>query len=206
MKRIRDLFFVLALLVSGNSLAALISIDASAEMTSGTSVATSLFPIGTNLVADFSFDVGPGNRATASITDVSGSFSWVDSVFGPQSYDATSASVSGFSTTGFFEVRFLGDRQTVGDITANTFRITFVNGIDTFRPPGNSVELYDLFLVSTIGSIDVVVQQPGEPLGSADFETNVSSSISAVPVPAAFWLFGTALIGLVGIGKRSKLT
>jgi hypothetical protein len=27
---------------------------------------------------------------------------------------------------------------------------------------------------------------------------------SAVPVPAAIWLFGTALIGLVGFGKRRK--
>jgi hypothetical protein len=30
------------------------------------------------------------------------------------------------------------------------------------------------------------------------------SEISAVPVPAAVWLFGTALIGLVGFGKRRK--
>ena len=28
--------------------------------------------------------------------------------------------------------------------------------------------------------------------------------VSAVPVPAAFWLFGTALIGLVGFSKRRK--
>ena len=28
--------------------------------------------------------------------------------------------------------------------------------------------------------------------------------VSAVPVPAAIWLFGTALIGLVGFGKRRK--
>jgi hypothetical protein len=28
------------------------------------------------------------------------------------------------------------------------------------------------------------------------------SGVSAVPVPAAVWLFGTALIGLVGFGKR----
>ncbi len=28
--------------------------------------------------------------------------------------------------------------------------------------------------------------------------------LSAVPVPAAVWLFGTALIGLVGFGKRKK--
>ena len=30
------------------------------------------------------------------------------------------------------------------------------------------------------------------------------SQVSAVPVPAAIWLFGTALIGLVGFGKRRK--
>ena len=32
-----------------------------------------------------------------------------------------------------------------------------------------------------------------------------SSAPSAVPVPAAVWLFGTALIGLVGFSKRRKL-
>jgi hypothetical protein len=31
-----------------------------------------------------------------------------------------------------------------------------------------------------------------------------TGSVSAVPVPAAVWLFGTALIGLVGFGKRRK--
>jgi hypothetical protein len=36
-----------------------------------------------------------------------------------------------------------------------------------------------------------------------DFD-NVALSVSAVPVPAAVWLFGTALIGLVGFGKRRK--
>ena len=31
-----------------------------------------------------------------------------------------------------------------------------------------------------------------------------TSAVSAVPVPAAVWLFGTALIGLIGFGKRRK--
>ncbi len=30
------------------------------------------------------------------------------------------------------------------------------------------------------------------------------SPVSAVPVPAAVWLFGTALVGLIGFGKRRK--
>lgn len=34
--------------------------------------------------------------------------------------------------------------------------------------------------------------------------TTLIASISPVPLPAAFWLFGTALFGLVGFGKRRK--
>jgi hypothetical protein len=33
-----------------------------------------------------------------------------------------------------------------------------------------------------------------------------TTAVSPVPVPAALWLFGTALIGLVGFGKRRKTT
>jgi len=39
-------------------------------------------------------------------------------------------------------------------------------------------------------------------LGDISF---TGSTVSAVPVPAAVWLFGTGLIGLVGAGKRKKL-
>jgi hypothetical protein len=35
---------------------------------------------------------------------------------------------------------------------------------------------------------------------------NVQLTVSAVPVPAAVWLFGTALVGLTGFAKRRKLT
>jgi len=39
-------------------------------------------------------------------------------------------------------------------------------------------------------------------LGDISF---TGSTVSAVPVPAAVWLFGTGLIGLVGAGKRKKI-
>ena len=47
----------------------------------------------------------------------------------------------------------------------------------------------------------------------SEFDRNVSNTseylsaaltVSAVPIPAAAWLFGSALIGLLGFGKRSK--
>jgi hypothetical protein len=34
---------------------------------------------------------------------------------------------------------------------------------------------------------------------------NYNASVSPVPVPAAVWLLGTALIGLVGFSKRRKV-
>lgn len=37
-----------------------------------------------------------------------------------------------------------------------------------------------------------------------DFTYSIRPEISPVPVPAAVWLFGTALIGLVGFSKRRK--
>jgi hypothetical protein len=134
--KIRIFLAASILLVSGQVGASIISISASAEMTGGSSLATNLFPIGTKVVADLSFDVGLGNRSTASITDVSGSFSWMDSIFGLQSYDAKNAYIRNVSYSGWFDVLFwASDRQTVGDITANAFGIKFINGVDTFRPP-----------------------------------------------------------------------
>ena len=50
---------------------------------------------------------------------------------------------------------------------------------------------------------------PGEFMDLAwasavDFD-NVQLSVSAVPVPAAVWLFGTALIGFIGVSRRRKV-
>jgi len=39
--------------------------------------------------------------------------------------------------------------------------------------------------------------------GGADFVSySLAGNVSAVPVPAAIWLFGTGLIGLAGIARR----
>jgi hypothetical protein len=38
------------------------------------------------------------------------------------------------------------------------------------------------------------------------FETDNHASVSAVPLPAAVWLFGTGLLGLLGLAKRQRST
>jgi hypothetical protein len=40
--------------------------------------------------------------------------------------------------------------------------------------------------------------------GSSDEYTIVISSTSPIPVPAAVWLFGSGLLGLIGIARRKK--
>ncbi len=42
----------------------------------------------------------------------------------------------------------------------------------------------------------------GSGVAGAISHVAIYGDVSAVPVPAAIWLFGTALIGLVGFGKR----
>lgn len=43
-------------------------------------------------------------------------------------------------------------------------------------------------------------------IASLDDKSNgIDPNIPAVPVPAAFWLFGTALIGFIGISRRTRV-
>jgi len=39
-----------------------------------------------------------------------------------------------------------------------------------------------------------------------NYEITINGSVSAVPVPAAVWLFGSGLIGLFGISRRKQMT
>jgi hypothetical protein len=59
------------------------------------------------------------------------------------------------------------------------------------------------FFGAQLGLIDELHLGFGTNFLVDDIELN-GSSIPAVPIPAAVWLFGTAMIGLFGFGKRRK--
>ncbi len=59
---------------------------------------------------------------------------------------------------------------------------------------GEKIELTAAFDISGIFRDD----------GTNDYAF-AAATVSAVPVPAAFWLFGTALIGFIGISRRTKV-
>ena len=41
-------------------------------------------------------------------------------------------------------------------------------------------------------------------IGYFNAEDEITSGAAAIPVPAALWLFGSGLLGLVGIARRKK--
>jgi hypothetical protein len=59
---------------------------------------------------------------------------------------------------------------------------------------------------STIAYIGdpVNLSQSGGNSGIPGSMLTIDGDVSPVPIPATVWLFGTALVGLVGFGKRRK--
>ncbi len=48
--------------------------------------------------------------------------------------------------------------------------------------------------------------QPLENYDSHEAFLSIDYTVSAVPIPAAVWLFGSGLLGLVGLSRRNKVT
>lgn len=59
------------------------------------------------------------------------------------------------------------------------------------------------------GTIPILLGSSENLCGNSGCSTDVrlitSGSVSAVPVPAAVWLFGSGLIGLVDFARRKKI-
>jgi len=69
---------------------------------------------------------------------------------------------------------------------------------------------YDTFLYRNVGDLALATIGLGWMEHFSDFTGNNFdvyriSHVSAVPVPAALWLFGTALIGFIGFSRRTKV-
>jgi len=61
------------------------------------------------------------------------------------------------------------------------------------------------FLAATLGAgINVIAVALEDHGGLTAFDMQITADLNPVPVPAAVWLFGTAMIGLFGFKKRQK--
>ena len=78
-------------------------------------------------------------------------------------------------------------------------------GIDIDAFIGSGVTLGARY--SYVQIVDLLPHQSGSPFAGADIDAigaATSAAPAAVPVPAAMWLFGSGLLGLVGVASRKK--
>lgn len=110
-----------------------------------------------------------------------------------------------------------------GYATGGTMKLGAMNGIDGFTPNENVYFTLAFNANTMTGNVDQMVYGDCAPTGlmgpmmTGDMcmtghlaggtmgGVPLSLEISAVPVPAAVWLFGSGLLGLIGIARRRKL-
>jgi hypothetical protein len=137
--------------------------------------------------------------------------------------------VSGFGSESVFAeyIDNPGSPNEISPISANRFggsdfgqgSINFnfgFNGSDVGVDPGQISSLLFIdtlaidYIRTTADNVSFTSGRSGmfdtssDPYQSSTLTFGFAPSVSPVPVPAAVWLFGTALIGLIGFGKRRK--
>ena len=97
-----------------------------------------------------------------------------------------------------FSVQSLCNDNTRIDIDGNT--TNEVNGCGNSYT-GIAWAFADPLITAMVNGTDINVSKQ---LADTALFANESISVSAVPVPAAVWLFGSGLIGLIGVARRKK--
>ena len=94
------------------------------------------------------------------------------------------------------------------DSSSTSIIVTFVGGstdtflLETTGAGGDSAEFVGIFRNDQPQITRIQFDAAGDASWGID---NLEYGVTAVPLPAAVWLFGSGLLGLVGLSKRSKL-
>ena len=82
-----------------------------------------------------------------------------------------------------------------------------INGVDIDWGPFNISRVYSIVFIGLGDTIGMRIHDSGHADNRGELAVTIAtnSTIPAVPVPAAVWLFGTALIGFVGMSRRRKV-
>lgn len=82
----------------------------------------------------------------------------------------------------------------------NTATQQFTNNFDMGQDSG---EIFEYYIAGAIGGQSWLVESDSlDDLNTIVNGTTIN--VSAVPVPAAVWLFGSGLLGLMGVNRRSR--
>lgn len=99
-----------------------------------------------------------------------------------------------------FDSNIFGIMTSTGNMSASDFLIN--TGVNYLNPIARGLESIDTITITGLQTITVdwTAGNPGDYIRVlTDFSPG-----AVVPVPAAVWLFGSGLIGLIGVTKRKK--
>jgi hypothetical protein len=165
----------------------------------------------------FSFSTGNSIQITSG--SASGFSGGIEGLFGVGAITASgSLETANVTNTGTLNI-FDGSATLTADLnwidiatfgTAGSLNTTGTANLSNIAYSGGNGDL--LALVNLGGGINTASFQFTSPATLTDLfttsttvtSTSFSGSITAVPVPAAVWLFGSGLLGLVGIARRKK--
>ena len=146
---------------------------------------------------------GPGGLGVCGDIDINGQCA--PSSDDNQKPGETISITSTIAGTGIKELTFTGDHGDIvdGTILKLTLDGTLQDDIDLFAL-GATDYLTLLTLSSAATSLSYEITGSGAQIYLSSLTTDFTTT-STVPVPAAVWLFGTALIGFVGMSRRRKI-
>jgi len=115
--------------------------------------------------------------------------------------------VDGAADDGVFTTAEVID-SSIGGVVAGEVNSWHPELGDTFSGTGDATNLFSFTWVTNGGPIQATATFDS---AAATYSINgfvlgsgVSYTTSAVPVPAAAWLFGSAMLGLVGVGRKRR--
>ena len=80
-----------------------------------------------------------------------------------------------------------------------------INGINIDWGPFEVSRIYSILFIGLGDTIALRINDSNYGDNSGSLTVKIFSQNGVVPVPAAVWLFGTALIGLIGFSERRKV-
>ena len=143
------------------------------------------------ILYDFNFDTGSDGFVTGQF------------IADPDGQDVNSY---GRASVISFEFSFLGVIFDTGSLEARSAQgytdFTGLQGtIYSSSTIDASLRLNTFYYVSSIAEWEYI---PGYADGYVNLEPQFAVSVAAVPIPASVWLFGSGLLGLIGIARRRR--
>lgn len=98
---------------------------------------------------------------------------------------------------------FVADNVDTGSGSVTAFLNNVIVGMLSLAGDGDGLT-HEVVSLAGLGAIDRLILNPNPDPAGIGYD-NFSYDVSAIPLPAAIWLFGTALIGLAGFSRRRKI-